>query len=162
MVKRQVGRQAFFRGKSLFELCCNLKNFGANRIVYRNPKPDLIEKSFYRLTRVEPDMNSVSFPTCCIYMCVCVHNSYITWIFFSVKLMKLHEVVLLFLRVSLLSSFSCISSVHIYVFIFLCPLFSVALFKHLTFSVHDPWLVQTSKQEVGVAYTFQLAGYSVS
>ncbi|KAK7473384.1 hypothetical protein BaRGS_00035357 [Batillaria attramentaria] len=57
MAKRFVGREAIFRGKSLFELCCNLKNFGEGRVVYRHNLRRFPEPSYYRLTTVEPDMS---------------------------------------------------------------------------------------------------------
>lgn len=55
MVKRFVGREPFYRGKTLFELCCNLKNFGEGRVLYRHQYAHFPETSYYRLTKVQPD-----------------------------------------------------------------------------------------------------------
>lgn len=57
MAKRFVGREPFFRGKSLFELCCNLKNFGEGRVVYRHSHVKFPETSYFRLVKVQPDMS---------------------------------------------------------------------------------------------------------
>ena len=55
-----VGRESHFYGKTLFEIARNLKNFGVGRVVmrtkYNKQYPD--EVTYYRLTKVEPDMNS--------------------------------------------------------------------------------------------------------
>ncbi|KAL3876034.1 hypothetical protein ACJMK2_033921 [Sinanodonta woodiana] len=56
---RYVGRESFFKGKTLFEIACSLKNFGENRVVYRYKWSRVYpEKSFYRLTRVIPDLTN--------------------------------------------------------------------------------------------------------
>ncbi|KAK7104008.1 small ribosomal subunit protein mS34-like [Littorina saxatilis] len=57
MVTRFVGREPIFRGKTLYELCCNLKNFGEGRVVYRHIYVNFPETSYYRLTNVQPDMS---------------------------------------------------------------------------------------------------------
>ena len=57
MAKRFVGREPIFRGKTLYELCCNLRNFGEGRVVYRHIYARFPETSFYRLTKVQPDMS---------------------------------------------------------------------------------------------------------
>ncbi|KAK6171416.1 hypothetical protein SNE40_019609 [Patella caerulea] len=57
---RYVGRIAHFKGKTLYEIACNLKNFGEGRVVTRlnflNRYP---EKSYYRLTKVQPDLTDL-------------------------------------------------------------------------------------------------------
>ena len=53
---RYVGREPFFRGKTLNEIARNLKNLGVGRVVARNNLMRYPEKSFYRLTKVVPDM----------------------------------------------------------------------------------------------------------
>lgn len=60
MTTRFVGREPIFRGKTLFELCCNLRNFGEGRVVYRNCRKDFPEPSYYRLTKIEPDMSDAT------------------------------------------------------------------------------------------------------
>ncbi|ESO87410.1 hypothetical protein LOTGIDRAFT_235086 [Lottia gigantea] len=55
-ITRFIGRESHFRGKTLYEIASNLKNFGEGRVVTRlafhNRYP---EKSFYRLTKVVPN-----------------------------------------------------------------------------------------------------------
>ena len=61
MAKRFVGREPVYKGKTLFQLCCNLRDFGEGRIVYRHLETKYKEKCFYRLTEVKPNLtDSVS------------------------------------------------------------------------------------------------------
>ncbi|KAL8600039.1 hypothetical protein ACOMHN_039272 [Nucella lapillus] len=57
MPTRFVGRDPIFRGKTLYELCCNLKNFGEGRVVHRHIYAHFPETSYYRLVKVQPDMS---------------------------------------------------------------------------------------------------------
>ena len=54
-----VGKPAIFKGKSLFHLLANLKNFGVGRIVYRTT--DYIDypegPNFYRILHAQPLMD---------------------------------------------------------------------------------------------------------
>ena len=57
VVMRYVGKQPIYKGKTLVEICLNLRNFGVGRVVYRHRVSQLFpEKSFVRLTKVQPDM----------------------------------------------------------------------------------------------------------
>ncbi|KAK0053085.1 28S ribosomal protein S34 mitochondrial [Biomphalaria pfeifferi] len=55
---RYIGRDPFFKGKSLFEISRQLRDFGVGRIVYQTSEavkwPN--QKTYYRLTKVVPDM----------------------------------------------------------------------------------------------------------
>ncbi|XP_041363830.1 28S ribosomal protein S34, mitochondrial-like [Gigantopelta aegis] len=61
---RYVGRQPFFRGKTLHEIARNLKNLGVGRVVARSNLLRYPEKSFYRLTKVIPDMTDATLRQC--------------------------------------------------------------------------------------------------
>lgn len=56
-----IGRRTTFRGKSLFEILCNLKNFGKGRVVVRSLFEDRFpdEPSYYVITKAEPEMDKV-------------------------------------------------------------------------------------------------------
>lgn len=47
-----VGRRNFYIGKTLWELCSNLKNFGVGRIVYQNKFQRYPEPSYYKILKV--------------------------------------------------------------------------------------------------------------
>ncbi|CAG9801476.1 unnamed protein product [Chironomus riparius] len=48
-----IGRKTDFKGKSLWEILGNLKNFGENRVVVRSMMERYPEKSFMRVLQVE-------------------------------------------------------------------------------------------------------------
>ncbi|XP_014671037.1 PREDICTED: uncharacterized protein LOC106811829 [Priapulus caudatus] len=54
-----IGRRTTFRGKTLFEILCNLKNFGKGRVVVRSLFEDRFptEPSYYVITRAAPEMD---------------------------------------------------------------------------------------------------------
>lgn len=56
MLIKYVGRPSPWKGKTLYNIACSLKNRGEGRVVIRwslaNRYP---EKCYYRLTKVEPD-----------------------------------------------------------------------------------------------------------
>ncbi|XP_046361199.1 28S ribosomal protein S34, mitochondrial-like [Haliotis rufescens] len=55
---RYVGRESYFRGKTLFEIAANLRNCGEGRVVTRFKFAERYEeKSYYRLTKVTPDLS---------------------------------------------------------------------------------------------------------
>ncbi|KAH3863740.1 28S ribosomal protein S34, mitochondrial-like [Dreissena polymorpha] len=56
-----VGRESFFHGKSLYQIARKLKNFGQGRIVIRKKFERYEEPSFYRLTKVIPDLNAKGY-----------------------------------------------------------------------------------------------------
>ncbi|XP_064594541.1 small ribosomal subunit protein mS34-like [Liolophura sinensis] len=62
MLIKYVGRPSPWKGKTLYNIACNLKNRGEGRVVIRwsfaNRYP---EKCFYRLTKVEPDTTDPEF-----------------------------------------------------------------------------------------------------
>ncbi|KAH9498859.1 28S ribosomal protein S34, mitochondrial [Bulinus truncatus] len=55
---RYIGRQPFFKGKALYEICRQLRDFGIGRIVYKTSLAEKwpTQKTYYRLTKVVPDM----------------------------------------------------------------------------------------------------------
>lgn len=56
---RYIGREPFFKGKPLYELCRQLRDLGVGRIVYQK-SVELkwpAQKSYYRLTKVIPKMS---------------------------------------------------------------------------------------------------------
>lgn len=57
MPVRQIGRKAYFHGKTLYEILRNFKNYGVGRMVMRYEfNRRYPEPSYYILTKVEPDM----------------------------------------------------------------------------------------------------------
>ncbi|KAL5292015.1 MRPS34 family protein [Megaselia abdita] len=52
-VVKLIGRKTDFRGKTLWEIVGNLKNFGVGRVVVRNMFERYPEKSFMRILKVE-------------------------------------------------------------------------------------------------------------
>ena len=54
-----IGRESHFHGKSLYEIARNLRRLGEGRYVYRVSFSKRYEEpSFYKLTKVVPDMNA--------------------------------------------------------------------------------------------------------
>ncbi|XP_005106864.1 28S ribosomal protein S34, mitochondrial [Aplysia californica] len=59
MPVRYIGRDPFFKGKSLYEICRQLRNLGEGRIVTRTSFEEKwpTQKTYVRLTQVIPDMS---------------------------------------------------------------------------------------------------------
>lgn len=62
-VVKLIGRTSDFKGKPLWEIIGNLKNFGVGRLVYRQMFQRYPEPSFMKILKVEAQPNStdVSF-----------------------------------------------------------------------------------------------------
>ncbi|CAL1528986.1 unnamed protein product [Lymnaea stagnalis] len=60
---RYIGREPFHKGKSLFEICRQLRDLGVGRVVYRKSFALKwpTQLSYYRLTQVTPDMTCKEF-----------------------------------------------------------------------------------------------------
>ncbi|KAL5018082.1 hypothetical protein ScPMuIL_003804 [Solemya velum] len=54
---RLIGKHGHFKGKTLYQLALNLKNFGVGRVVTRQAFQRYPEKSYYILTKVVPVMS---------------------------------------------------------------------------------------------------------
>jgi small subunit ribosomal protein S34 len=54
---KYVGIPIEYKGKTLFEILSNLKNFGVGRILVRSRYERYPEPTYYRITRVEPQMD---------------------------------------------------------------------------------------------------------
>uniref|UniRef100_T1J893 28S ribosomal protein S34, mitochondrial n=1 Tax=Strigamia maritima TaxID=126957 RepID=T1J893_STRMM len=52
-----VGKAVNWKGKKLFEILCNLKNFGAGRIVIQYSLQRYPEPCYYRVVKAEPKMD---------------------------------------------------------------------------------------------------------
>lgn len=52
-----IGKTTHFKGKTLFEILSNLKNFGVGRLVVRSAFQRYPEPTFYIIKRVEPQMD---------------------------------------------------------------------------------------------------------
>lgn len=59
-VVKLIGRKTDFKGKTLWEIVGNLKNFGVGRVVVRSMFERYPEKSFMRILKVEAVPNEVS------------------------------------------------------------------------------------------------------
>lgn len=57
MPYKYIGRTTDFRGKTLWEIIGNLKNFGVGRIVVRSRMERYPEPSFMKIVKVEPLAN---------------------------------------------------------------------------------------------------------
>ncbi|KAF4526854.1 hypothetical protein B566_EDAN015659 [Ephemera danica] len=57
MPYKYIGRTTSFKGKTLWEIVGNLKNFGEGRVVVRNMFERYPEKSWFRILKVEPLAN---------------------------------------------------------------------------------------------------------
>lgn len=57
---KYVGRTTDFKGKTLWEIVGNLKDFGVGRIVIRNMFQRYKEPCFMKILRVEAQPNEVS------------------------------------------------------------------------------------------------------
>lgn len=57
MPYKYIGRTTSFKGKTLWEIVGNLKNFGEGRVVVRNMFERYPEKSWFRIIKVEPLAN---------------------------------------------------------------------------------------------------------
>ena len=53
----KVGLDAIHHGKRLFDLLCNLKNFGRERIIYSTLEQKYKEPSFYRILLAQLEMD---------------------------------------------------------------------------------------------------------
>lgn len=60
-IVKLIGRKTDFKGKTLWEIVGNLKNFGVGRVVVRNMFERYPEKSFMRILKVEAAPNEVRF-----------------------------------------------------------------------------------------------------
>ena len=58
----KVGLDAIHHGKRLFDILCNLKNFGEKRIIYSTLEQKYPEPSFYRIlfAQIEMDLDKPS------------------------------------------------------------------------------------------------------
>jgi len=57
MPVRYIGRKAEYKGKFLFNILCNLKNFGVGRMVVRRSYLErYAEPSYYIIKEPQPDM----------------------------------------------------------------------------------------------------------
>lgn len=54
-----IGREGHFKGKTIYQIALNLKNFGVGRVVTRKAFQRYPEKSYYVLTKVVPVMSDV-------------------------------------------------------------------------------------------------------
>lgn len=52
-----IGKTTYFKGKSLWEILGNLKNFGVGRIVVRSRFENYPEPSYFRIKKVIPEAN---------------------------------------------------------------------------------------------------------
>ena len=52
-----VGNPSIYQGRRLFQILCQLKNFGQGRIVYRSEEQNHPEPSFYRILLAQPEMD---------------------------------------------------------------------------------------------------------
>ena len=59
MPVRYIGRPTTFRGKYLFEILRNLKNFGVGRVVVRSLYERYPEPCYYTVRAVQPEMDAV-------------------------------------------------------------------------------------------------------
>lgn len=59
-VIKYIGRTNDFRGKTLWEIVGNLKNFGVNRVVVRSMFERYPEKSYLRILKVDAVSHDVS------------------------------------------------------------------------------------------------------
>lgn len=57
MPKVFIGRKSDFYGKSVWELVCNLKNFGVGRVLQRTQLKHHPEPSWFRIIKAEPAMD---------------------------------------------------------------------------------------------------------
>ena len=65
MSVKYIGRVTSFKGKRLFDILCRLKNFGTGRIVYRHVFNERYEEpSYYRITKIDPDMSDPTLKVC--------------------------------------------------------------------------------------------------
>lgn len=67
MVIKYIGKPSKHVGKTIFELLCNLKNFGIGRMVIRSHFLNYKEPSYYIIKRVEPQMDPVIIYLLTIY-----------------------------------------------------------------------------------------------
>lgn len=79
-----IGRTTYFKGKTIWEIVGNLKNFGVGRVLVRSRFEHYPEPSYIRIKSVEPEANpekpsmdvslltfSQIFPDCfCFRICV--------------------------------------------------------------------------------------------
>lgn len=63
MPYKYIGRTTDFKGKTLWEIVGNLKNFGIGRIVTRSMNERYPEPSYFKILKVEtlPNPETVSF-----------------------------------------------------------------------------------------------------
>ena len=54
----KFGLDPIHHGKKLFDLLCNLKNFGQGRIIYSCLEQKHTEPSFYRILLAQPEMDT--------------------------------------------------------------------------------------------------------
>ncbi|GAB6021364.1 ribosomal protein S34 [Chamberlinius hualienensis] len=52
-----IGRPSKYFGKSLYEIACNLKDFGAGRVVIRQAFQRYKEPTYFRIIKVQPAMD---------------------------------------------------------------------------------------------------------
>ena len=64
-VIKYIGRTNDFKGKTLWEIVGNLKNFGKNRVVVRSMFERYPEKSYLRILNVEAVPNEVRITVSC-------------------------------------------------------------------------------------------------
>ena len=69
MPYKYVGRKTDFKGKTLWEIIGNLKNFGIDRIVGRNMFQRYLEPCYIKVVKVEalPNVKNLSYDVSNIY-----------------------------------------------------------------------------------------------
>ena len=56
---RYIGKSIDYRGKKIFDILTNLKDFGVGRVLTRGLEEVHPEKSSYKIVKVEPQMDKV-------------------------------------------------------------------------------------------------------
>lgn len=62
-VIKYIGRQTYYRGKTLWEIVGNLKDYGVGRIVVRSIFERYPEISYMKIKKVECDANDIVYIT---------------------------------------------------------------------------------------------------
>lgn len=57
MPYKYIGKSTYYKGKSIWEIVGNLKNFGVGRVLVRSRLEHYSEPSFFRIKSVEPHEN---------------------------------------------------------------------------------------------------------
>lgn len=53
-----IGHPSIYHGRKLFQILCQLKNYGQGRIVYRSTEQEHPEPSFYKILLAQPEKDS--------------------------------------------------------------------------------------------------------